>query len=135
MKGFEMNLNGLSDADLKILLDAVMNVDDDNEAASAVAGAVIQEQGIRAKTGAPEIKIGWRIEFYKGYGNKWADGKDSYFGPYTKVGQFFATQAAAEAEIEKINKQIKARYYDNWKTKIKPQDVRFVRITTLREVA
>lgn len=127
-----MNLSSLSDADLKILLSAVMNTEDED--ANAVAGAVLLEQQIRKQTGPRQTLVGWRIEFYKGYGDKWADGKDSYFGPYTKVGRFFPTQEAAEAEIEKINKNIKARLYEGWTTKIKPQDVRFVKVTTTREI-
>lgn len=132
-----MNLSSLSDADLAILLDAVMNVDDDNDSAAFVAGAVIQEQGIRAKTGKPEIKIGWVIEFYKGYGDKWASASDSYFGrmPSAGVARYFPTRGAAEAAIAKINKDIKARLYEGWTTKIKPQDVRYVKITTTRETA
>ena len=131
-----MNLSSLSDTDLRILMDAVLNTED-NEAADAVAGAVIQEQAVRAKTGKPEIKIGWVIEFYKGYGDKWASAADSYFGklPGAGVVRYFPTRGAAEAAIAKLNKDIKARLYEGWTTKIKPQDVRFVRVTTLRETA
>lgn len=126
-----MNLSSLSDADLDLIVSAVKNAD--NTQARILRDAVNAEITARETSGR-SVKTGWRIEFYKGYDNKWADGKDSYFGPYTKVGRFFPTQEAAEAEIEKINKNIKARLYEGWTTKIKPQDVRFVKVTTTREI-
>jgi hypothetical protein len=125
-----MNLSSLSDADLKILLDAVM--DSETEAANAVAGAVLQEQGIRSKSGAPEIQIGWQIEVFED--NKWKtlDKSDVSSAVFSR---FYGSMTNAEQAMARINVKIKERRFEYRTRQYKRGEYRFVQVTTIRKVA
>lgn len=125
-----MNLSSLSATDLKILLDAVM--DSETEAANAVAGAVLQEQGIRSKSGAPEIQIGWQIEVKEDDKWKTLDKSDVSSAVFSR---FYGSMTNAEQAMARINVNIKERRFTFRTRQYKRGEYRFVRVTTLREIA
>lgn len=93
-----------------------------------------QELQRRATTTETSVKTGYRIEFYAGHSNRWVDAKESYFGQFPGgVNRFFTSVEKAKDAITKLNVQIKNKQYEYWTTKIKPENIRFVRITTIRE--
>lgn len=125
-----MNLSSLSDTDLRILMDAVLNTED-NPAADAVAGAVIQEQAVRQ--GAEHaVQVGWQIEVLEDGKWKTLDRSDVAAGVHSR---FYSEILVAQKAMRRINEKIQERRFEYRTRQYKRGEYRFVQVTTIRKVA
>ena len=128
-----MNLSSLSDADLDLIFSAIESANSD--AASEVYDAVMEETE-RRKAGKHEARTGYRIELNQGYQNKdrWNDMSKTYFDRFGGVNRFFPTVEAAQKAVDQLNVRLARGDFEGWRGAIPASKIRFVQITTTREI-